>query len=633
MSKPQKTGSTTRRARCQAERQQRRRKARQKHWRQKQEMKRLALRRAAEEPQPSPTARGYLAQRFWEALHLDEALVRVGITKAGGLAIGCILLVVLLFGVMNVTSLTALAAAVGRDAALCAVLGVSTLEHKMLYRTLAAISVSEYQAWMGKIVQALQRDPRTASQPHGVVAGDETQAAKRYGFKMPGIRTIFLHSEKIFTQGYDIASTHYADWEKDYPLFCAIYQPDEAKQAEMAAAKKRKELQIDRRKSADFVRWLQSELAAGNTPQVVELAGNHLNPKLRHQLEQELHLPWVGVSGQRRVYTLASETTAHKAKVLVQRPTDRQWLELPDLGCRLVFLGPATCSLGAVLLVVVEQMADAVRHLYVLPPQDQTTAMEHLTLVLQRAQEGPPAGKLHLMLELLGLGQAADIRAETAVFDRWYLVPWFILAVLALGFRRVVVPAKVGFNYRYGGQTYDLPALWELWQPQDFADVSCRGRPYRLLARLVEMKDLGTVQLVFVEVLDRQGTVVRRVALLCTDRHWPPLDVLKAYKLRWKIEVCYRECKQNHGFGQFHARTFETIYGQVVMSLLAYICVSLTRLLTKPLRDKTLGWVKNHYFNSLVKLAVLETGETVIELSGYLLDNYGLPDFDYQGPS
>jgi hypothetical protein len=65
MSKPQKTGSTTRRARCQAERQQRRRKARQKHWRQKQEMKRLALRRAAEEPQPSPTARGYLAQRFW----------------------------------------------------------------------------------------------------------------------------------------------------------------------------------------------------------------------------------------------------------------------------------------------------------------------------------------------------------------------------------------------------------------------------------------------------------------------------------------------------------------------------------------------------------------------------------------
>ena len=633
MSKPQKTGSTTRQARRRAERQQRRRKARQQHWRQKQELKRLTLRRAAEEPQPTPTARGYLAQRFWAALHLDEALACVGITKTGGLAIGCILLVVLLFGVMNVTSLTALATAVGQDAALCAVLGIATLEHKMLYRTLAAITVSESQAWVTEIVRAVQQDPRTASQAHGVVAGDEVQVAKPDGFKMPGIRTIFQHSTKIFTLGYEVASTHYADWEKDYPLFCGIYQPSEAKQAELDAAQRRKKLQIDRRKTADFIRWLQSEMAAGNTPQVVELTGNHLNRQLRRQLEAELPLPWVGVSGRRRVYTLAGESEARKAKALVQSYQDRPGVELTDLGCRLVFLGPATCALGDVLLVVVEQVADAVHHLYVLPPQDQATAVEHLTLVLQRAQDGPPAGKLHLMLELLGLSRAADIRAETAVFDRWYLVPWFIQEVLALGFKRVVVPAKKNFNYHYRGHDYKLADLWELWAPQDFADETWRGRDYRLVARPVQVKGLGQVQLVFVEVLNDQGTVTRRVVLLCTDRRWAPLQVFKAYKLRWKIEVCYRECKQNHGFGQFHARTFETIYGQLVLSLLAYLCVSLTRLLIKPLQDQTLGWVKDHYFNSLVNLVVLETGETAIELSGYLLDNYGLPDFDYQGPS
>ena len=97
----------------------------------------------------------------------------------------------------------------------------------------------------------------------------------------------------------------------------------------------------------------------------------------------------------------------------------------------------------------------------------------------------------------------------------------------------------------------------------------------------------------------------------------------------YTIEVCYRECKQHHGFGHFHARTFETIYGQLFLSLLAYICVTLTRLLTKKLQDKTLGWIKEHYFNSLVNLTVSESGETIIELSGTLLDNYGLPDFCY----
>jgi hypothetical protein len=478
----------------------------------------------------------------------------VGITKAGGLAIGGILLVVMLFGVMNVTSLTALAAAVGQDAALGAVLGLTALEHKMLYRTLAAIAVPQYQAWVTEIVRALQQDPRTASQPHGVVAGDETQVAKRYGGQMAGIRTIFLHSTKVFTLGYDVASTHYADWDKDYPLFCGIYQPDAAKQAELDAAQRRTKLQIDRRKTADFIRWLQSEIAAGHIPQVVELTGHHLNQRLRQQVE-ELPLPWVGVSDRRRGYTLAGAAEPHKAKALLQRPLDHQWVELTDLGCQVAFLGPATCALGAVLLVVVEQLADAERYLYVLPPQDQASAIERLTLVLQRAQDGPPAGKLHLMLELLGLSRHAGIQAETAVFDRWYLVPWFIQEVLALGFTRVVVPAKEGFLYQYRGQDYELSALWALWQPPDFADVTWRGRAYRLRACPVQVHGLGPVQLVLVEVLKCQGTVLRRVALLCTDRRWDPLAVLKAYKLRWKIEVCYRECKQQHGFGQFHART------------------------------------------------------------------------------
>ena len=135
------------------------------------------------------------------------------------------------------------------------------------------------------------------------------------------------------------------------------------------------------------------------------------------------------------------------------------------------------------------------------------------------------------------------------------------------------------------------------------------------------------IRLVFAEMLNRKGQVVLSLALLCTDLKFPPLDVLRAYKLRWKIEICYRECKQNHGFEQFHARTFEVIYGQLFMSLLAYICLTLTRLLTAHLKDRSLGWIKKHYFNSLVILTILDTGEIVLELSPHLFDTFGLPDF------
>jgi len=626
MSRVMRTGSIPNHTRRKVESQQRKRKARGKHWREKQQIQRLRAKKAMEEPSPTPTARGFLAQRFWEALDLDEALEQEGIVKVGGLAVGCILLVVLLFGVMNVTSLCALAEAVGQDAGLCAVLGIQALEQKMLYRTLAAITVTQYQAWMSQVVRTLQQDPRTASLPSGVTAGDETQVSKRYGAKMPGIRVIFLHSEKVFTLGYEIVSTLYADWKKHYPLFFGIYQPSEAQQAKIAQAKERKKLKVDRRKADDFVRWLRHQEEEGKPPQVVELSGNQLSPRMRGELDS-MEMAWIGVSDQRRRYTLDGETETVKAKALLARDLERQWINLDDVGYRIALLGTATCTLGQVMLVVAEPMDDAIRRLYILPVQDRADATSLLSLVLRHTPDGVPAGKLRLMLDLLRMGRQAGIRSETATFDRWYFIPWFILEVLALGFKRVVIPAKAGFNYTYDDQTYDLSELWELWCPQDFEDVTCRHRPYRLLSRQVGMKDLGVVQMVFIEELNRRGEAVHRFVLMCTDLCFAPLDVLRVYKLRWYIEVCYRECKQNHGLSQFHARTWETIYGQILMSFLAYICLSLTRLLTARLRDCTLGWIKRHYFNSLVCLSTLPDGETIIELSPTLLDVYGLPAF------
>jgi hypothetical protein len=626
MSRVMRTGSVPNHTRRKVESQQRERKAREKHWREKQQIQRLRAKKAMEEPRPTPTARGFLAQRFWEAFHLDEALEQAGIVKVGGLAVGCILLVVLLFGVMNVTSLCALAEAVGQDAALCAVLGIQALEQKMLYRTLAAITVSQYQAWMSQVVGTLQQDPRTASLPSGVTAGDETQVSKRYGAKMEGIRVIFLHSEKVFTLGYEIVSTLYADWQKHYPLFFGIYQPSEAQQARIAEARECKQLKVDRRKADDFVRWLCHQEEEGKPAQVVELSGNQLSPRMRGELDS-MEMAWIGVSDQRRCYTLDGETEAVKAKALLARDLERQWINLDDVGYRIAFLGTATCTLGQVMLVAAEPMDDAIRRLYILPVQDRADATSLLSLVLSHTPDGVPAGKLRLMLDLLRMGRQAGIRSETATFDRWYFIPWFILEVLTLGFKRVVIPAKAGFNYTYDSQTYDLSELWELWCPRDFEDVTCRRRPYRLLSRQVGMKDLGVVHMVFVEELNRRGEAVHRFVLMCTDLRFAPLDVLRVYKLRWYIEVCYRECKQNHGLNQFHARTWETIYGQILMSFLAYICLSLTRLVTPRLRNCTLGWIKRHYFNSLVCLSTSPDGETIIELSPTLLDVYGLPAF------
>jgi hypothetical protein len=60
--------------------------------------------------------------------------------------------------------------------------------------------------------------------------------------------------------------------------------------------------------------------------------------------------------------------------------------------------------------------------------------------------------------------------------------------------------------------------------------------------------------------------------------------------------------RQNHGLELYHARNFNANFGHVALSFLSYLCVAVTRLLTPPLRHKTLGQVKQLLFEAWVEL-------------------------------
>ncbi|PKO20820.1 MAG: hypothetical protein CVU38_18110 [Chloroflexi bacterium HGW-Chloroflexi-1] len=68
-----------------------------------------------------------------------------------------------------------------------------------------------------------------------------------------------------------------------------------------------------------------------------------------------------------------------------------------------------------------------------------------------------------------------------------------------------------------------------------------------------------------------------------------------------------------------------------LLSLVAYLFVTLERLLVPALRDRTLGWIKAHYFNAIVRLTVSDDPNDPrpeVEFPGWLLDDYGLPPWE-----
>ncbi len=591
-----------------------RRARRRRRQRKRQPIRQVNIGRAARDPEAPPRARGVLAAQFWQRFKLSEHLAQVGVFK-DGLPLGHILLVMMLFGLLNASSPADVVRQVNRDTVLCAILDLEGLEEKQLYRGLAMLTVADYRAWMRRFLGALQADPRTASRRDGVLIGDGTQVRRSYsqkrGQEQRWLRVIYLHSEKRFDFGFDVESTHYADTDKDYALLAAIYEPSPAQVAEQEAARQRQELGLDLRRTADRIAWLQQQVAQAEPPEWVELGGRDLNAKMRAVVE-ELSVPWVGVSGPRRKYHRQGRAKPQSAKALLKTKASRQWVDLPELGYQLGWLGPATSTVGAVVLLIAEHVASGQRQLYVLPPQTQAEAIAQVTRVLERDQE-KERSRLDVMVTLVKESLQAGIRAETGVFDRGYMAPAFIGQVLDVGLRRVIVPAKKGFDYIVAGIVYALPELWTRLTEGDFQDVTHADRHYQVASQRAHLNGLGEVQLVFVRQLSRRDRhVLHSFVLVCTDVHFAPAAVLRAYLLRWKIEVGYREVKQNHAFGRTLSTTLEVVYGQLVLSFLAYTCLSITRLLTTRLRDKTLGWVKRHYFNAIVEFEIAPDEELTV---------------------
>jgi hypothetical protein len=597
--------------------------------RRRQQMRNVNIGRAARNPKASPRARGCLASQFWKRFKLSEHLEKIGIVK-DGLPLGHIMLIVMLFGLLNASSLADVVTQVNQDVVSCSILDIDQLEVKQLYRGLAMLREENYRTWMGYFVQELQLDARTRSRRDGVLIGDGTQVRRSYsrkrGKKQRWLRVIYLHSEKRFDFGFEVESTHYADREKDYTVLFSICVPSPEQEAEKKAARERKEMKLDLRRTADRITWLKHLVTEGALPEWIELGGRELTARMRTVVEA-LGVPWVGVSGMRRTYHLKGRSKPKSAKALLKTKHSQQWLALPDLSYQICWLGAATCTMGEVVLLLVEHAASGQRRLYVLPPQTREEASAQITRVLERDVEKAPS-HLDLMVTLVEESLLAGIQAETGVFDRGYMSPAFILAVLERGLKRVIIPAKKGFNYTVHGIVYALPELWELLTEDDFQDVTEGHRSYQVASRQANINGLGKVQLVFVRQLSRRNhTVLRSFALVCTDVQFAPADALRAYLLRWKIEVGYREVKQNHAFGRTLSADLAVVYGQLALSFLAYNCLSITRLLTTRLRNETLGWIKRYYFNAIVEFEVAEDGEPTVLFPPWLLDAYGLPEY------
>ena len=586
--------------------------------------------RAKGEPKAQPQARGYLVWRFWEHFRLGKLLHQAGVKqKLKGLPAVTLMFVALLFGVCNANSVSDLAVKAGTDTLLLEACWVQGLERKQLYRFLGQVTDAHYLAWLGDIVCELNRHPRTATQRHGVIIGDDTVVFK-FGKHRPYVTLVYKASGQRFGLGNIIVSVHYADGQKDFPLFFDFWRPTPAQIAEAQARRARKRLNVDQRKPADVARWIEHQVQHGQPPDLTILHGAQFGPLVVGRCEA-LGLAWLAVGGGRRQYVVVcpnGHTTARvSAHDLLTRTYRRDdWIELTDVGYRIVSVGQAEVEgIGRVSLLVAEDLTDQERTLFLTRAGRAEVLLPRVELALAQHVDADTS-RLNVMLRLLGLARQAGVHAETAVFDRWFYVAGFMAQVLALGFARVIIKAKRDIPYTYRGETCTIDQLWQRLPARRFRRQRVRGQWVKLAALKVGHGELGRVKLVFVKELGAHNKIVQSYVLMCTDAMFGNVRVYRAHKLRWKIEECYREVRQNHGLELYHARNFNANFGHVALSFLSYLCVAVTRLLTPPLRHKTLGQVKQLLFDAWVELE--RHGDwLIVKFGSHFRRKVGLPAY------
>lgn len=86
------------------------------------------------------------------------------------------------------------------------------------------------------------------------------------------------------------------------------------------------------------------------------------------------------------------------------------------------------------------------------------------------------------------------------------------------------------------------------------------------------LKGVGLVQLVCSEFKQRRHG--RRKHLACSDQRATAIQIIRGYRLRWRIEIFHKQVKQHLGFGDVAPKHFQSVETHVAFVYCAYILLS-----------------------------------------------------------
>ena len=159
------------------------------------------------------------------------------------------------------------------------------------------------------------------------------------------------------------------------------------------------------------------------------------------------------------------------------------------------------------------------------------------------------------------------VRPKAVVFDSWFGSQELMGHIQSKGLP-FITEAKGNRLIQTEDGPVQAQVLLTLLSGDVFLPIDNNDGQYRYcMEKVTEIKGGMTVKfLFFKEKQDDKGALV----LMTNALDMPVQDVLRYYKMRWDVEVFYRDCKQYLGMGEYQVRKIDVGVIHLLLVILAY---------------------------------------------------------------
>ena len=176
--------------------------------------------------------------------------------------------------------------------------------------------------------------------------------------------------------------------------------------------------------------------------------------------------------------------------------------------------------------------------------------------------------KIAVLIKMFKNQVRRGIKAKYFLADSWFTCHELIKAVVKVSGLNYLGMAKLGkTNYEWNGKQYNAAQLIQKHRHNRM--YNRKMKMYYIAIGGIFMKELPIK--VFFFKANKNG---QYKMLITTDTKLKAAQAYEIYKIRWSIEVFFKDCKQNLGLGKSQSTDFDVLIADTTLSIMLYNILS-----------------------------------------------------------